>query len=572
MNGKGFGRLVVLAAVAAIVLTAAGCRRNETASSGKEQPSMAGIAKAPDIQARLAKYAPTEIGVDAALIGPEDREVLARLLAAAHRIDGLFWQQSYPEGLQLKAELEKSSDPADKDYLRFLLINYGPFDRADENRPFLGAAPKPAGANFYPRDMTKEEFEAHLAAHPEDKEAFESPFTVIRRREGKLAAVPYSEEYRAALEPLARELEEAAALTSNPSLKKYLAQRAKDLLSNDYYQSDCDWIDLRDNLVELVIGPYEVYEDALFGLKASYETFVYINDREAMAKVKGYLDFLEEMQRELPVEQKYKDQSVGNLESPLNVVFQVYNAGDCRAGVQTSAFVLPNDERVREKKGSKKVFLKNVMEAKFRQSFLPISRLVLAAEDQPFVSFDAYFNETILHEISHVLGLNYVTLPDGTRTTVNKALRELNAAIEEAKADVVGVHQFDFLVRKGWLPKEKVREAYTTYLAGMFRSMRFGVSEAHGQGTLVQFNFLRGKGAFVHDPASQTFRVDMDKVKGAVRDLAAALLILEGDGDYAKAKAFLEKYGQPDEVVLGAIARLTDIPVDIEPIFTYRAE
>ncbi|MDH4196451.1 MAG: peptidase, partial [Candidatus Aminicenantes bacterium] len=491
MKRKRFGRLVVLVASAAIALAAAGCRRNEPASAGKEQLSMAGIAKAPDIQARLAKYAPTEIGVDAALVGAEDRQVLAKLLAAARRIDGLFWKQSYPEGLQLKAELEKSSDPADKDYLRFLLLNYGPFDRADENRPFLGTDPKPAGANFYPRDMSKEEFEAHVAAHPEDKEAFESPFTVIRRREGKLVAVPYSEEYRADLEPLALELEEAAALTSNPSLKKYLAQRAKDLLSNDYYQSDCDWIDLRNNLVEIVIGPYEVYEDALFGLKASYETFVYINDREAMAKIKGYLDFLEEMQQELPVEQKYKDQSVGHLESPLNVVFQVYNAGDCRAGVQTSAFVLPNDEQVREKKGSKKVFLKNVMEAKFRQSFLPISRRVLAAEDVPFVSFDAYFNETILHEICHVLGINYVTLPDGTKTTVNKALRELNAAIEEAKADVVGVHNVDFLVRKGWLPKEKEREAYTTYLAGMFRSMRFGVSEAHGQGTLVQFNFLR---------------------------------------------------------------------------------
>jgi hypothetical protein len=572
MKRKAFGRTVVLVAAAAVALSTAGCRRTETAATEKEQTRMAGIVKAPDIQARLAKYAPTEIGVDPALLGPEDRQVLAKLLAAARRIDGLFWSQSYPEGLELKADLERSADPADEAYLRFLLINYGPFDRQDENRPFLGTAPKPAGANFYPRDMSKEEFEAHLAAHPEDKEAFENPFTVIRRREGKLVAVPYSEEYRTDLEPLARELEEAAALTSNPSLKKYLAQRAKDLLTNDYYQSDCDWIDLRDNLVEIVIGPYEVYEDALFGLKASYETFVYVNDREGMARIKGYLDFLEEMQRELPVEQRYKDQSVGHLESPLNVVFQVYNAGDCRAGVQTSAFVLPNDERVREKKGSKKVFLKNVMEAKFRQSFRPISRLVLAAEDIPFVSFDAYFNETILHEICHVLGLNYVTLPDGTKTTVNKALRELNAAIEEAKADVVGVHNIDFLGRKGWLPKEKEREAYTTYLAGMFRSMRFGVSEAHGQGTLVQFNFLREKGAFLGDPVTQTFRVDMAKVKGAVRDLAAALLILEGDGDYGKAKAFLEKYGRPDEVVLAAIARLKDIPVDIEPVFTYRPE
>jgi hypothetical protein len=555
--------LAALAAAIIVLTSLPGCKPK----AGKEAKPMDTLIKLPDIKERLAKYSPTDIVTDEKLLTPEDRQVLAKLVLAARKIDDIFWKQSCPDGPALKADLERSTGPADQDYLRFLNINFGPWDRQDGNRPFIGTAVKPAGAGFYPPDLGREELEAYLQAHPELRESFESPYTVIRREGGGLAAVPYSVAYREDLEAVAGHLREAAALTSNPSLKAYLDRKAADLQSNDYFTGDCLWIDLKDNLVEIVIGPYEVYEDALLGLKASYESYVYFNDREEMAKIRGYLDFLEDMQKNLPVPQKYKDQKVAGLESPLHVVFEVLTAGDCKAGVQTSAFVLPNDERVREKKGSKKVFLKNIMEAKFSKSLMPIARRVLGPDDAAAVSFSAYFNETILHEICHALGLNYITLPDGTKTTVNKALRDLQSCVEEAKADVVGVYCIPLLMEKGWIPKDRVREVYTTYLAGMFRAMRFGVTEAHGLGTLIQFNYLREKGAFVHDAAAGTFRVDFARVQDAVRDLAARFLVLEGDGDYDRVARFVKQYGRMDALTRETIEKLKDIPVDIEPIF-----
>jgi hypothetical protein len=554
----------LLAALAAVALILAGACKTREAKEA--EPSLK-LVKAPDIAARLAKYAPTDITIDASLLSEEDRKVINKLIEAAQFVDDIFWKQSYPAGLALKAELEKSTAPEDKDYLRFLLINFGPFDRQDGNKPFLGTSPKPLGGAFYPADLTKQEFEDDVAKKPADREKLESPFTVVRRQEGKLIAIPYSTEYKDDLLLIAERLRDAAGLTSNESLKKYLMQRADDLLRNDYFESDCLWIDLKENLPEIVIGPYEVYEDGLLGLKASYESYVYINDREAMKKIKGYLNYLEEMQEKLPVEPKYKAQSVRGLDSPLNVVIEVFNAGDAKAGIQTSAFVLPNDEKVREKKGTKKVFLKNMMEAKFTKSLVPISERVLDPASAKEVSFDAYFTETILHEISHALGVNYIALPDGTKTTVNKALRDLYSPIEEAKADIVGIYNVPLLVEKGWIPKDREPEIYTTYLAGMFRAMRFGATEAHGLGVLIQFNFMREQGAFVYDPADRKYRVDPGKIKDAVRELAARFLILEGDGNYENVQSFIARYRTMDHATKERIEKLKDLPVDIAPIF-----
>jgi hypothetical protein len=554
-----------------ILLLIAGfsCSSGCKAKKMKEEEKLSSLWRAPDIKERLAKYTPTEITFDESLLNDEDRGVLEKLVTAARYMDNIFWKQAWPEGLDMKETLEKSTEPWAKDYLHFLEINFGPFDRQDENKPFIGSAQKPAGAGFYPPDLTKKEFEDYVAAHPDIKEAFESPCTVIKRKEGKLVAVPFNTEYKEDLEPAAKALREAAELTSNPSLKAYLLQRAEDLLANDYYKSDCLWIDLKDTLVEIVIGPFEVYEDNLMGLKASYESFVYINDREEMEKIKSYLTYLEEMQQNLPVEPKYKDQKVAGLESPLNVVFEVFTAGDTKAGIQTSAFVLPNDEKVREEKGTKKVFLKNMMEAKFNKSLIPISRRVLSEEDSGLVSFSAYFNEVILHEICHALGLNYVTLPDGSKISVNKALKEHNSAIEEAKADIVGLYSVPLLMERGFIPENKEAEIYTTYLAGMFRSLRFGATEAHGLGTLVQFNYLREKEAFLYDPQTEKFKVNKDRIRQAVQDLAAQFLVIQGKGSYEEAGQFLSEYGQLDEITEKTIQKLADIPVDIEPLFRY---
>ncbi|MFQ6082015.1 MAG: peptidase [Candidatus Aminicenantia bacterium] len=523
----------------------------------------------PDIKERLAKYAPTEITYNESLLNDEQKKVLEKLVEAAKYMDRIFWKQAYREGLMIKEQLEKSKNPADKDYLHFLKINFGPFDRQDGHRPFLGTKEKPLGAGFYPEDLTKQEFNQYLAAHPELRKEFENPYTVIKRKNGELTAVPYNEEYREELEPAARLLREASEITYNPSLKKYLAQRAEDLLTNNYYQSDCDWIDLKDNLVEIVIGPYEVYEDRLNGIKAAYESFVYINDREEMENIKEYLKYIDEMQKNLPVEEKYKAQVVTGLKSPLNAVYEVFIAGDTKAGIQTSAFVLPNDERVREEKGTKKVFLKNVMEAKFNKSLVPISQRVIEKSQFNKISFFAYFNHTILHEISHVLGVNYVTLPNGTQTTVNKALKERYSPIEEAKADVVGLYNCRLLIAKDWIPSEKEKEIYTTYLAGIFRALRFGKEEAHGLATLIQYNYLMEKGAFNYNPSTGRFKINYNKIKEAVSDLTRALLIIEGDGDYQKASEFITRYGQVGDLVKTTLTKLKDIPVDIEPVFQF---
>ncbi len=567
MRGRA-SNLVVLFAVISIVFIAVsnfGCKGKKA----KEAEEMAKLVKAPDIKERLERFSPTDITYDESILNEEQKQVLEKLVLAAKQMDKIFWKQASHDGLALKEAFEKSKDPADKDYLHFIIINFGPYDRLNVDEPFVGTTPKPAGAGFYPPDMTKEELDDYIAGHLEVKEQFESPYTVIKRKEGELVAVPYNEEYREDLEPAAQYLREAAELTSNASLKKYLNRRAEDLLNNDYYQSDVDWIDLKDNLVEIVIGPFEVYEDALMGIKAAYESFVYINDREEMEKVKGYLEYLDEMQKNLPVDPKYKDQEVWGLESPLNVVVEVFTAGDNKAGVQTSAFVLPNDERVREEKGTKKVFLKNMMEAKFNKSLIPISKRVLSAEDAEFVTFYGYFTEVMLHEIAHALGVNYTTLPDGTKTTVNKALKEHYSGIEEAKATIAGLYNVPLLMEKGLIPAEKEKEIYTTYLAGIFRSLRFGVGSAHGLATLMEYNFLREKEAFLYDEEAEKFKVNEGKIKEGIKELAQNLLILQGDGDYEKAAAFISRYGQLDELTKKIFEKLEDIPVDIEPKFAF---
>jgi hypothetical protein len=559
---------IIFLAVSFLVFSAG---LNSSCKGKKEkEEAMAQLEKAPDIKERLAKLAPTDITYDESLLNEEQKEVLGKLVAAAKYMDKIFWKQASHVGLEIRRQLEQSADPVDKDYLRYLTINFGPFDRLEENKPFIGTQAKPPGAGFYPPDLTREELENYIAEHPEKKEQLLSHYTVVKRTDGELIAVSYNEEYREELEAAAKYLREAAEISSNPSLKKYLVQRAEDLLRNDYYESDCNWIDLKDNLVEIVIGPFEVYEDGLMGLKASYEAFVYINDLEEMKKVEGYLNYLEAMQKNLPVEQKYKDQQVGGLESPLNVVIEVFTAGDTKAGVQTSAFVLPNDERVREEKGTKKVFLKNMMEAKFRKSLVPISERVLAAEDAELVSFYGYFTEVMLHEIAHALGVNYVTLADGTKITVNQALKEYYSAIEEAKATIAGMCNVPLLVEKGLVPTEREKEIYTSYLAGIFRSIRFGVHSAHGLATMMEFNFLREKGAFLYDEETERFRVDFERVKDAVNELARAFLTLQGDGDYEKAASFIARYGHMDELTRAILSKLEDIPVDIEPLFSFR--
>jgi len=382
----------------------------------------------------------------------------------------------------------------------------------------------------------------------------------------RLVAIPYSQAYREFLEPAARLLKEAAALAQNPSLKKYLNSRAEAFLSNDYFQSDMDWMDLKDHKIEVVIGPYEVYEDALLGYKASFEAFITIVDPEESAKLRKVNQYLQDMELHLPIPDKYKNLHRGSA-SPIVVVQEVFTGGDTKAGIQTTAFNLPNDERVREAKGSKKVMLKNVAHAKYDKCWIPIVNIVLDPKDLQRVSFNAYFNHVLMHEMSHGLGPGTITV-NGRKTTVNKELKETYSTIEECKADILGVYNLAYMVEKGVFPKEMKAQAYSSYLGGIFRSVRFGINEAHGGANAIAFNYLMEKGGFEYNPQTHKFRVNDAKIEGAIRDLAHDLLMIQATGDYEGAKRFIQKYRYLSPEMEDALNRLKDVPVDIRPVYT----
>jgi hypothetical protein len=522
-----------------------------------------------DIQERIARFAPTKIDFDDALVTDELKPVLKKLLAAAALMDELFLIQADPDNPALRARL--AADPALADALAYFDIMYGPWDRREHHAPFVGTRKRPPGAGFYPPDMTKAELNAHLEKHPGDKEAFTGYFTVIRRKADRtLEAIPYSVFYRAQLDRAAKLLREAADLSRDARLQKYLRSRAAAFASNDYRPSDMDWMDLGDGAIELVIGPYEVYEDGLFGYKAAFTAFLNLRDKkysERLQKIAPHMKFL---QASLPLAAADKKHGRGG-KVPIVVVEELFTAGDTKAGVQTMAFNLPNDEVVRQQKGFKLVLLKNVAQAKFKQILLPIAKIMMVADQIPHVTFDGFFTDTLMHESAHGLGPGMITIQKGgktVKTDVNRALKELYSTIEEAKADIVGLFCSALLVDKGVLPARLQKQVYASYLAGFFRSVRFGASEAHGRANMISFNYLMERGGIALDATTGKYRVDFGKVRGAVKALATDLLELEARGDYEKAKAFIDKYGKMSPEMKAALAKLTALPVDIRPEYT----
>ena len=526
---------------------------------------------APDVRDRLSQLPRTPIDFDRALLDAKETQVVGKLIEASRFMNDIFLSQVSAENPELRNRVAQAArqTPAANFALALFDVHKGPWDRLKENEPFVGTRPKPPGAGFYPADMTKEEFEKWVAAHPQDKSAFEGLSTVIRRQGGALVAVPYSRVYGPALEAAAQKLREAAALTANASLRDYLTKRAAAFLSDDYYASDIAWMDL-DSDIEVVIGPYEVYEDKLFNFKASFESFVTVRDRAETDKLAVYAQHLKDMERNLPIPDAHKRLD-RKFESPIRVVQEIYTAGDARKGVQTSAFNLPNDERVREAKGSKKVLLKNVMDAKFRQSGRPIAERTLVAAEVPNVSFDAYFNHTLFHELAHGIGPGIIRGPDGKEVDSRLLLKETYSTIEESKADVAGLWSLLLAIDRKWVTNVTEAQLFSTYNGLMFRSMRFGIDEAHGRGTAVQWNWLREKGA-IEPAADGRFRTDPAKFREGLRSLANELLMIEATGDYARSNALLEKYGKSTPEIDAVVARLTDVPVDITPVFIAAGE
>ncbi len=522
-------------------------------------------AKMERLQKQIAKFAKTEIKYDSSLLNERQQMVLKKLYQAAKIIDDIYLDQVYSKNKEIRARLMKSNDALDKLTLEYFNIMFGPFDRLEHDKPFYGNEPKPLGANFYPADMTKEEFLNYVKEHPDDEPALTSEFTMVRRHGDKLIAIPYSEYYRQPLEKISALLRDAADYADNPSLKKYLLTRAAAFASNDYFESDMAWMDLTDNAIEVIIGPYEVYEDELFNYKASFECFLTIKDPQESAKLEVFAKYLNDIERNLPNPEEQKNFNRGS-ESPIVVAQEVFSAGDTKAGVQTLAFNLPNDERVREAKGSKKVMLKNMHEAKFTKLLKPIAGRVLDAGQLKYVTFDGFFNHTLMHEISHGVGPGTLVL-NGRKTDVKKELKETYSKIEECKADVLGMYNNIFMIQKGVYPESFAKETWVTFLGGIFRSIRFGVNEAHGAGNAIIYNYLLEKGAYEYDGKAQKVKVNFKKIYGAVRDLAHDLLVIEGTGDYAGAKALIAKYAVETPSMHALRMKLADLPVDIKPVF-----
>ena len=538
-----------------------------TVALGAGVQASAGVEDYMTVKKQLGKLAPVRIEIDEGLLTKSQKLLVDELVEASRIMDELFLIQVYKDNPELRERLAKDKKQPALD--KYFTINFGPFDRLAHDKPFVsGVGEKPLGANYYPENMTKVQFESWVKKHPRDRKAFESNFTVIRRDGKQLVAIPYSKEYGDLLGRAAGHLRKAASLTRNESLRKYLLSRADAFLSNDYYQSDVDWVRMKDHDIEVVIGPYEVYEDGLFGYKAAFESFVTrVDPKESkrLSKVVGHLD---ELEKNLPIEDRYK--GIGrSLSSPVVVTQLIYSAGDTRAGVQTIAFNLPNDEKVRKEEGSKKVMLKNVQKAKFDKILKPISKQVMRSKDAKDVNFEAFFAHTLLHEVSHGIGPGEIK-KGGRKTTVNRELKDLYAVIEECKADTLGVYGAIYLTGKGLYPANFMDMTWPTYLAGIFRSVRFGIDSAHGGGNAMQFNYLREKGAITYDEKSGKFGIDRTKIEGGIRDLAHDILMIEAKGDYDAAKEFVNRYRKVSKEMKQALARLDAVPVDILPKYAYK--
>jgi hypothetical protein len=529
-----------------------------------QEPRMPATA---ELQRMAARFVPTEITADVSRLSANDRRVLAKLVEASKIIDALFLRQVWSGNDAMLLDLVADQTPEGRARLHYFLINKGPWDRLDHYRVFVPGAPKkPEGANFYPEGASKPELERWLQGLSEaERTQATGFFTAIRRgRNGSFSTVPYNVEYQNELTRIATLLREAAALSSEPTLKAFLTKRADAFLSNDYYDSDVAWMELK-GAVEPTIGPYEVYEDEFFNYKAAFEAFITIQDEEESGKLQKFSGQLQDIESRLPIDPKYRNPKIAGM-APLVVVDEIFAAGDANRGVQTAAYNLPNDERVLKEKGAKRVMLKNVQDAKFAKTLVPISKVVLSSADQRSLSFDAFFAQIVVHEMMHGLGPHNITV-NGRETTVRKEMKDASSFLEEAKADISSLYALQYMIDKGVVPNSLQSTLYTTFLASCFRSIRFGIAEAHGKGIAVQLNYLLDQGGFVVKPDG-TFAVDQGKIKEGVIGLTHDIMTIQAEGNYQKAKELGERLGVVRPPVQKLLDKLNDVPVDIEPHFT----
>jgi hypothetical protein len=510
---------------------------------------------APPIAKRVAEYTTVRLTTDLSKLTPTERRMLPLLIDAARAMDEGYWLQSTGPRDSVLASMPSAAAR------RFAEINVGPWDRLRDNAPFVaGVGPKPAGANFYPHDMTAAEFEAAVAGGGAHADSLKGLYTVVRRENGKLVAVPYHVAYAAAHRRAAAKLRQAAALAEDPGFSKYLSLRATALETDEYQPSDFAWMAMKDNTLDLVVGPIETYEDALFGYKAADEAYVLVKDKQWSARLARYASLLPGLQRGLPVEERYKAETPGTS-SDLNAYDAMYYAGQANAGAKTIAINLPNDEEVQLKAGSRRLQLKNAMRAKFDKILVPIADRLIAKDQRHFINFDAFFENTMFHEVAHGLGIKNTL--DG-KGTVRTALKERAGGLEEEKADILGLYMVVKLAEQGEISDRVVDDNFVTFLAGLFRSVRFGAADAHGRANMATFNFFQEAGAFTRS-ADGTYRVDFPKMRQAMDALTNKILVLQGNGDYAGVTEFMNTMGVVRPELQAELGRLTTagIPVDI---------
>jgi len=536
----------------------------------KTAPAQPKLVIAPDLAERFAKFKPIHIAFDSSALTDKEQKMVAKLVDAAGLLDCIYWRQSDPEGLKLYLSIQNSAKPQDQMLREYLKINGGRFDLIDDNKPFVGTQPIPPGRALFPWGIMRVEFDAYIAAHPDQKAALYGPQTIVRRNADDpkvLEAVPYHTAFREFLVPMARDLRQAAELSDDPAFAKFLQLRAHALLTDNYWDSDIAWLDLKNPKFDIIFAPYETYLDDLLGVKTSYGASVMIRNDTESKKLEVFQKYVPQLQESLPLAPADLPSKRGK-QSPMEVVDAIFRAGDLLHGYQAVADNLPNDPRIHEQKGSKKIFWKNFMDARVNYIILPIAQRLMPADQAQLVTGEGLLNFVTLHEISHGLGPAYARTAAG-KTDIREAIGAQYSALEESKADITGMMCVKWLVDRGAISKDKLNGIYASFLGETFRTIRFGIAEAHGQGAMMEFSYLTEQGAIRRDASTGLYSADFDKMPGAMASLAKELLEQEATGDRARTENWFKKYAVMPPELAAALAKADDIPVDVDPDFDF---
>jgi hypothetical protein len=542
-------------------------RRNAPKKAAAKTAALRDVA--PDIEQRVTRFKVVNMPFNAQGLSARERQMVEKLVEANHYIEDIFWRQNDPEGLTLYQQLAGASNARDKAVREYLFINGSRYDLFDENRPFVGGEPFYPGRGFYPEGVTREQIEAYVQKHPEQKDAIFSTTTVVRRTGDGFTAVPYHVAYRSFLESAAKALREAADLADDKAFAGFLRARADALLNDNYYPSDLAWVDLKDPKFDIIFAPYETYNDDLMGVKATYGGAVMVRNEAESQKLAMYQQHIPDLQEALPLATEDKPSKRGHL-SPMEVMDTPFRSGDLNHGYQAVADNLPNDPRVHQEKGSKKLFFKNFMDARVTYIILPIAKKLMRADQSKYATAEGYLADTLLHEIAHELGPVF-SRRDGKQVDIREAIGSQFSALEEAKADIVGLFSAKYLIDHGVLPKERLPEFYASHVADFFRTARLSAAESHGLAGIMEFNYLAEQKALVRDTDGK-YGIDLERMPDAVASLAKELLEQEATGDRARTEAWFKKYGAIPADLKASLSSATDVPIDIAPRFSFPAK